>query len=162
MHQSYRWTDRLREDIHVNGIAWLDFGALAGYHLSVSSGEMHFVPSSPNAWFNLPRIGGVAYAAQESWVQNETIRVSIGAVGILPPINYQCKRITYFLGLPMMKNATRKVNKKKAAMLSIQGLIDTRVICQCALERDLQLFKASDLTEVGEKGLTLRYALHSA
>lgn len=39
-------------------------------------GEMHFVPSGPGSWFNLPREGGVAYAAQESWVQNETIKVS--------------------------------------------------------------------------------------
>jgi hypothetical protein len=38
-------------------------------------GEMHFTPSGPTSWFNLPRKGGVAYAAQESWVQNETIRV---------------------------------------------------------------------------------------
>ncbi|KAG1732760.1 hypothetical protein EDB19DRAFT_1831244 [Suillus lakei] len=37
-------------------------------------GEMHFMPSGPTSWFNLPRKGGVAYAAQESWVQNETIR----------------------------------------------------------------------------------------
>ncbi|KIO02467.1 hypothetical protein M404DRAFT_9898 [Pisolithus tinctorius Marx 270] len=40
-------------------------------------GEMHFVPSSPNSWYNLPRKGGVAYAPQESWVQNETIRVKV-------------------------------------------------------------------------------------
>ncbi|KAJ7069529.1 hypothetical protein C8F01DRAFT_1245729 [Mycena amicta] len=40
-------------------------------------GEMHFVPSSPDSWFNLPRSGGVAYAAQESWVLNETIRDNI-------------------------------------------------------------------------------------
>ena len=38
-------------------------------------GEMHFVPSEPDSSFNLPRHGGVAYAAQESWVQNETIKV---------------------------------------------------------------------------------------
>ncbi|PBK89773.1 P-loop containing nucleoside triphosphate hydrolase protein [Armillaria gallica] len=30
-------------------------------------GEMHFLPSNPASWFNLPRKGGVAYAAQESW-----------------------------------------------------------------------------------------------
>lgn len=30
------------------------------------------------------------------------------------------------------------------------------VIKQCGLERDLTLFEAGDLTEVGEKGLTLR------
>ena len=33
------------------------------------------------------------------------------------------------------------------------------VIKQCALEQDLNLWKAGDMTEVGEKGLTLRYAL---
>ena len=40
-------------------------------------GEMHFIPLTADAWFNLPRKGGVAYAAQESWVQNETIRNNI-------------------------------------------------------------------------------------
>ena len=38
-------------------------------------GEMHAVPQGPEALVGLPRAGGVAYAAQESWVQNETIRV---------------------------------------------------------------------------------------
>lgn len=38
-------------------------------------GEMHFIPSVPGACFSLPRQGGVAFAAQESWVLNETIRV---------------------------------------------------------------------------------------
>ena len=32
------------------------------------------------------------------------------------------------------------------------------VLYQCALERDLVLFEAGDATEVGEKGVTLRYA----
>ena len=40
-------------------------------------GEMHFEPSTVDSWYNLPRQGGVAYAAQESWVQNETIRDNI-------------------------------------------------------------------------------------
>ncbi|KAH8978585.1 hypothetical protein EDB92DRAFT_2119177 [Lactarius akahatsu] len=40
-------------------------------------GEMHFVPMSPDSWYHLPREGGVSYAAQESWVQNETIRDNI-------------------------------------------------------------------------------------
>jgi ABC-type uncharacterized transport system fused permease/ATPase subunit len=39
-------------------------------------GEMHFIPSGPHSSFNLPRGSGVAYAAQESWVQNETIKVA--------------------------------------------------------------------------------------
>lgn len=40
-------------------------------------GELHYVPAGPDSWCNLPRVGGVAYAAQESWVQNETIRNNI-------------------------------------------------------------------------------------
>ncbi|QRW27528.1 ABC transporter transmembrane region [Rhizoctonia solani] len=40
-------------------------------------GEMHFVPSAPDSWFSLPRQGGIAYAAQEAWVQNESIRDNI-------------------------------------------------------------------------------------
>jgi len=40
-------------------------------------GEMHLIPTNPDSWFNLPRQGGVAYAAQESWVQNETIKSNI-------------------------------------------------------------------------------------
>ncbi len=38
---------------------------------------MHFMPSSTESWYDLPRSGGVAYAAQESWVQNATIRENI-------------------------------------------------------------------------------------
>ena len=38
---------------------------------------MHFIPLTADAWFNLPRKDGVAYAAQESWVQNDTIRNNI-------------------------------------------------------------------------------------
>ncbi|KAJ6602814.1 hypothetical protein DFH09DRAFT_1125581 [Mycena vulgaris] len=40
-------------------------------------GEMHFIPSSPNSWYNLPRSFGVTYGAQESWVLNETVRSNI-------------------------------------------------------------------------------------
>ena len=38
---------------------------------------MHYIPTAPESWFNLPREGGVAYAAQESWVENDTIRNNI-------------------------------------------------------------------------------------
>ncbi|KAK0192566.1 hypothetical protein F5146DRAFT_1040501 [Armillaria mellea] len=40
-------------------------------------GEMHFLPTNLASWFNLPRKGGVAYAAQESWVLNTTIKENI-------------------------------------------------------------------------------------
>ncbi|KAI0693031.1 hypothetical protein BC835DRAFT_1520746 [Cytidiella melzeri] len=40
-------------------------------------GEMHYMPDGPESWMNVPREGGVAYAAQESWVQNESIKENI-------------------------------------------------------------------------------------
>ncbi|KAJ7041996.1 multidrug resistance-associated ABC transporter [Mycena alexandri] len=40
-------------------------------------GEMHYIPLSRDSWFNLPRGGGIAYAAQQSWVQNDTIKANI-------------------------------------------------------------------------------------
>ncbi|KAF8889981.1 multidrug resistance-associated ABC transporter [Gymnopilus junonius] len=83
-------------------------------------GEMHFVPTSVHSWYNLPRTGGIAYAAQESWVQNETIRDNILFGSRYDEERYQT------------------------------------VIYQCALKRDIELFEAGDMTEVGEKGLTLR------
>lgn len=65
----------------------------------------------------------MAYAAQETWVLNETIRDNIlfGAV-------YDKERFD-------------------------------KVIYQTALTRDLTLFEAGEMTEVGEKGITLRSAL---
>ncbi|TDL15052.1 P-loop containing nucleoside triphosphate hydrolase protein [Rickenella mellea] len=40
-------------------------------------GEMYCKPHGPGSWFNLPRDGGIAYAAQESWVLNETVKENI-------------------------------------------------------------------------------------
>ncbi|KZT67108.1 multidrug resistance-associated ABC transporter [Daedalea quercina L-15889] len=82
-------------------------------------GEMHYMPAGPDSFSSLPRIGGVAYAAQESWVQNETIRDNI------------------LFGAPFDEERYNKV------------------LDQCALKRDLELFAAGDKTEVGEKGITL-------
>ncbi|EJU03262.1 P-loop containing nucleoside triphosphate hydrolase protein [Dacryopinax primogenitus] len=39
--------------------------------------EMHFEPMTPNGWYSLPRHAGIAYAVQESWVMNETIKENI-------------------------------------------------------------------------------------
>ncbi|KAJ3554167.1 hypothetical protein NP233_g12480 [Leucocoprinus birnbaumii] len=82
-------------------------------------GEMHFLPTQPNSWYGLPREYGVAYAAQESWVQNDTIRGNI------------------------LFGASYEEERYKA------------VLHQCGLERDLELFETGDMTEVGEKGLSL-------
>ncbi|KAF9013109.1 ABC transporter type 1, transmembrane domain-containing protein [Cyathus striatus] len=83
--------------------------------------EMHFIPSVQNTWFNLPRNGGVAYASQESWVMNETIKNNV------------------LFGSPFDEERYNKV------------------LQQCALKQDLELFDAGDETEVGERGLTLRH-----
>ncbi|KZS96535.1 P-loop containing nucleoside triphosphate hydrolase protein [Sistotremastrum niveocremeum HHB9708] len=82
-------------------------------------GEMYFQPSLPTGTYNLPRDGGVAYAAQETWVLNETIRENI-----------------------LFGSAYDKERFDK-------------VVYQCGLKRDLSLFDAGDMTEVGEKGITL-------
>ncbi|KAF6747848.1 multidrug resistance-associated ABC transporter [Ephemerocybe angulata] len=82
-------------------------------------GEMHFSPTPPDSAFSLPRAGGVSFAVQESWVQNETVRDNI------------------LFHSPYDEQRYKKV------------------IHQCALEQDLALFEAGDLTEVGERGLTL-------
>ncbi|PCH35560.1 multidrug resistance-associated ABC transporter [Wolfiporia cocos MD-104 SS10] len=82
-------------------------------------GEMHYVPYGLDSYLSLPRDRGVAYAAQESWVQNETIRDNI------------------LFGSAFEEERFNKV------------------IYQCGLNRDLELFDAGDLTEVGERGITL-------
>lgn len=45
-------------------------------------GEMHDIPLGPDAWVNLPRQSGVAYAAQESWVMSDSIKVSTTPVQV--------------------------------------------------------------------------------
>ncbi|PCH35077.1 hypothetical protein WOLCODRAFT_155747 [Wolfiporia cocos MD-104 SS10] len=40
-------------------------------------GEMHYLPAGPDSFYYLSRENGVAYAAQESWVQNERIKDNI-------------------------------------------------------------------------------------
>ncbi|KAJ7045853.1 hypothetical protein C8F04DRAFT_1066426 [Mycena alexandri] len=82
-------------------------------------GEMHLVPSTLSSWYNLPRARGVSYAAQESWVMNDTIRNNILFNSPIDEERY------------------------------------SKVLYQCCLERDLELWDAGDATEVGEKGLTL-------
>ena len=41
-----------------------------------------------------------------------------------------------------------------------EHLLYGTVLYQCALERDIELFEAGDMTEVGEKGLSLRSVLY--
>ncbi|KAJ7596755.1 P-loop containing nucleoside triphosphate hydrolase protein [Mycena floridula] len=82
-------------------------------------GEMHFIPSGPESYHNLPRNGGVAYAAQTSWISNASIKENIKFLSPFDQARY------------------------------------SKVLYQCGLEPDLALFEAGDLTELGEKGITL-------
>ncbi|KAF7966730.1 hypothetical protein HWV62_37249 [Athelia sp. TMB] len=104
-------------------------------------GEMHFIRAGPLSWFNLPREGGIAYAAQESWVKNETIKNNI------------------LFGAPYDEARYKKGDLTHIRMANpISDLLRSAlypVLYQCALMRDLELFDAGDETEVGEKGLTL-------
>ena len=45
--------------------------------VSTCAGEMYDNPHDVTSWYNLPRSGGVAYASQESWVLNATIKVKL-------------------------------------------------------------------------------------
>lgn len=96
------------------------------------------------ASFNLPRKHGVAYSAQESWLQNETI-VS-GTV-----LSFIFKRA--FLRRFDPPNLNQRDNILFGTPFDEARYMT--VIQHCALERDLTLFSAGDETEVGEKGLTL-------
>jgi hypothetical protein len=102
-------------------------------------GEMHLLPESARSWVNLPRDCGIAYAAQESWVLNDTIRNNIVFGSDFDEARYK-----------------KGMGCSVARTMLIRS--DT-VLWQCALEHDLSLFHAGDETEVGEKGLTLRFVL---
>lgn len=39
--------------------------------------EMHYIPTTTDSWVNLPREGGVAYVAQESWIRSQTIKAGL-------------------------------------------------------------------------------------
>ncbi|KAJ3991391.1 hypothetical protein F5050DRAFT_1548971, partial [Lentinula boryana] len=60
-------------------------------------GEMSFICSGPDSCFYPPRDGGVAYAAQESWVQNETIKSNILFASEYNEARY--KEVIYACGL---------------------------------------------------------------
>lgn len=46
-------------------------------YADIEEGEMYYTASASESWYRLPRNGGIAYAPQESWVLNETIRVRL-------------------------------------------------------------------------------------
>ena len=75
----------------------------------MGKGEMISKPLSENSECVLPRGGGVAYAAQESWVMNETIRVPRGSL----PVPY-----------PGTEGASRRIFSSEPNMMSsLLGLL---------------------------------------
>lgn len=120
-------------------------------------GEMHYIPLGPDSWVNLPRGGGVAYAAQESWVQNETIKVGSALSGDLGArLKYTMLwQDNILFGAPYDEQRYKK-GMHDGRSLFVRTLNYCTVIYQCGLKRDLSLLDAGDATEVGEKGLTLR------
>lgn len=103
-------------------------------------GELHFRALSAEGGFNLPREGGVAYAAQESWVLNATIKVC-RIPSSMTSFSFASSQDNILFGAAYDKERLDKV------------------IYQTGLLRDLSLFEAAELTEIGEKGITLRYGL---
>lgn len=69
---------------------------------------MHVIPNGPQSWSNLPREKGISYATQESWVQNETIRVSDKRMCKKLTYETMSYRTTFCLAHLMMKRATSK------------------------------------------------------
>jgi hypothetical protein len=121
----------------------------------ITLGEMHLEPGDAQTLVNLPRQSGVAYAAQESWVQNATIRVRdpIYAFDHFPEAFIQDNII---FGAPYNEERYQK-GEWYLIISNYKGADFGLVIVQCGLSRDLELFEAGDATEVGEKGLTLRF-----
>ena len=62
-------------------------------------GEMHYMPRGADAWVSLPRAQGVAYAAQESWVQNETIKVRFEQALAAPDCSFRAGKHPLWLAL---------------------------------------------------------------
>ncbi len=116
-------------------------------------GEMYYKPDGIGSWYNLPREAGIAYAAQESWVLNETIKVRLNKyLFISPDLNYHLYRTISFWGNRLRSNGTRKVRRPPHILVRLLN-IRPKVLNQCALERDLSLWEAGDMTEVERKVL---------
>lgn len=118
-------------------------------------GEMRYTPLQDGSWFNLPRHGGVAFAPQESWVLNATIKAGtpLPALTSYVGLRTEIGQRRVWVGLQRVSVSPRSVGPIFLRPLATNVLYT--VIKACALERDLELFESGDNTEVGEKGLTL-------
>ena len=94
-------------------------------------GEMHFIPMSPDSWYHLPRAGGVSYAAQESWVQNETIRVRATMCSRLCFEILMKYRITSCLELPTTRRDITKVVRSHGHRLWLTSFVKSFISAAC-------------------------------
>ncbi|KAI5886386.1 P-loop containing nucleoside triphosphate hydrolase protein [Schizophyllum commune H4-8] len=99
-HASFSWSDNtnafeLRVDGEVrfkSGKVNLIIGPTGSGKTSLLMallGELRYAPTSCSSWVNLPRDAGVAYAAQESWVQSDTIKNNIVFGAPFDPDRYE-------------------------------------------------------------------------
>jgi hypothetical protein len=119
-------------------------------------GEMHFISAGPGGWFN-PRGREVSPMLPKSCGCRMRLFVCFFlSLSLLVTSSYSIRRTMSSLVRRMTLRATRRACTIHTADLAHPH--NSLVIYQCALERDLELFEASDQTEVasGEKGLTLR------
>jgi ABC-type uncharacterized transport system fused permease/ATPase subunit len=79
-------------------------------------GEMHYVPIGPGSWVNIPRDGGIAYCAQESWVQSLTIRDNILFGKAYDETRY--KKGTLLLQTQIRSNADERTQSSTSAASS--------------------------------------------
>lgn len=70
---------------------------------------MHSIPSGPDSLVSLPRQGGIAYHAQESWVLNETIRVRLHISSCCAVLGSLSARTTSYLVHHMTRKDTMLV-----------------------------------------------------
>jgi ABC-type transport system involved in cytochrome bd biosynthesis fused ATPase/permease subunit len=77
-------------------------------------GEMHYVPTGSGSWANILRDGGLAYCAQESWVQSLTIRENILFGKAYDETRY--KKGTFLLQTQIHSNADQRTQSSTSAV----------------------------------------------
>jgi hypothetical protein len=113
-------------------------------------GEMHFIPSTADAWFNLPRKGGVAYAAQESWVQNETIRDNILFGSAYDEVRYQKGRKYVFVSILVFSPDPYLFKSSTNALLNVIWSYSMLEMRQKLAKEDLHWGKPSNNKTFGQ------------
>ncbi|KAJ7189543.1 P-loop containing nucleoside triphosphate hydrolase protein [Mycena pura] len=100
-------------------------GVLKAFLTGVTAGEMRFKALGPDCWFGLDRKNGVAYAPQESWLQNESIRENIVMGAPFNEERYtkvleQCGLVT---DLTLFEQGDLVVVGERGSMLRVQARI---------------------------------------